>query len=41
MRLTETQQRAYEDKGFLFLPECFSQAEIDIVKAELLSTVHI
>lgn len=35
MLITETQLRTWTDNGFLFLPACFSQAEIDIVKAEL------
>jgi len=35
MLITEKQLRAYEDQGFLFLPECFSQTEVGIVKAEL------
>jgi ectoine hydroxylase len=35
MQITEEQLRTYRDKGFLLLPECFSQAEVDRVKAEL------
>jgi Phytanoyl-CoA dioxygenase (PhyH) len=35
MLITEEQLRAYEDEGFLFLPECFSQTEVGVVKAEL------
>jgi ectoine hydroxylase-related dioxygenase (phytanoyl-CoA dioxygenase family) len=35
MHLTEAQLRSYTDNGFLFLPECFTRAEIDTVKAEL------
>jgi ectoine hydroxylase len=35
MRLTEAQLRTYQEKGFLFLPECFSQKEVDAVKAEI------
>ena len=35
MYLTETQIRSYTDQGFLLLPKCFSQAEVDMVKAEL------
>jgi len=30
MHLTEAQLRAYTDEGLLFLPGCFSQAEIDV-----------
>lgn len=35
MHLTEAQLRIYADEGFLLLPKCFSQAEVDMVKAEL------
>lgn len=35
MHMTEAQLRAYTDEGFLFLPKCFSQVEVDTVKAEL------
>ena len=35
MYLTETQIRSYTDQGFLLLPKCFSQAEVDTIKAEL------
>lgn len=35
MYLTEAQLRAYANNGFLLLPACFSQAEIDAIKAEL------
>ena len=35
MAITEEQLKAYEDTGLLFLPNCFSSAEVDIMKAEL------
>ena len=35
MRLTEEQLHSYEESGFLFFTECFSQAEIDILMAEI------
>src|SRR4051794_2050262 len=35
MYLSEEQIQAYESTGYLFLQQCFSQEEINIVKAEL------
>ena len=35
MRLTNKQLETYENKGYLLLPEYFSPAEVDIMKAEL------
>lgn len=35
MYLNQAQQHMYQDDGFLFFPACFSQAEVDRVKAEL------
>jgi ectoine hydroxylase-related dioxygenase (phytanoyl-CoA dioxygenase family) len=35
MRITTEQLRSYEDKGFVLLLECFSQAEVAVLKAEL------
>lgn len=35
MSLTEEQLTAYEDSGFVFLPSCFSETEVEIMKAEL------
>ena len=35
MYLTKAQLQAYTDDGFLFLPSCFSEAETDVIRAEL------
>jgi ectoine hydroxylase len=35
MLINEEQLRAYEENGFLFLPDYFSQAEVEVMKAEL------
>jgi hypothetical protein len=35
MRITAEQLESYRDNGFLLLPECFSQAEAGVLKAEL------
>lgn len=35
MRLTPAQQKIYEDNGFLFLPEYFTKAEVNVMRAEL------
>lgn len=35
MLLTDEQLKTYAEQGFLFLPSCFSQAEVDVIKANL------
>jgi ectoine hydroxylase-related dioxygenase (phytanoyl-CoA dioxygenase family) len=35
MRLTKEQLKRYEEEGFLFVPECLSNREIEMMKAEL------
>lgn len=35
MRLTPEQQQAFADQGFLFLPACFTLAEVALLKSEL------
>lgn len=35
MRITTEQLKFYEDNGYLLLPECFSQAEVGVLKAQL------
>lgn len=35
MHLTSEQQKTYEENGFLFFPEYFSNAEVDLMKAQL------
>ncbi|OYE00154.1 phytanoyl-CoA dioxygenase family protein [Nostoc sp. 'Peltigera membranacea cyanobiont' 232] len=40
MHLTEQELLIYENQGFLLLPECFSRAEVEIMKAEL-STLSV
>lgn len=35
MQLEKAQLQAYEEKGFILLPNCFSQAEVNVMKAEL------
>lgn len=35
MLLTQEQQKAYEEQGYLLLPNCFAQAEVDIIKGQL------
>lgn len=35
MQLTEAQLNAYKEKGFVLLPNWFSQAEVNVLKAEL------
>jgi Phytanoyl-CoA dioxygenase (PhyH) len=35
MRLTQEQLKKYKDEGFLFLPECLSPREVDLMKREL------
>lgn len=35
MLLTQEQKTAYREQGYLLLPNCFSQAEVDIVKGQL------
>ena len=36
MLLTKEQVRTYEQEGYLFLPNCYTSGEIDVLKAELL-----
>lgn len=35
LTLTQSQQRSYAEDGFLFLPGCFSQSEVDVLKRQL------
>jgi ectoine hydroxylase len=35
MRLSDEQVKAYDSEGFLLLPECFSQAEVDLLRGQL------
>jgi ectoine hydroxylase-related dioxygenase (phytanoyl-CoA dioxygenase family) len=35
MRLNQDQMRFYEENGYLLLPNCFSKADVEIMKAEL------
>jgi ectoine hydroxylase-related dioxygenase (phytanoyl-CoA dioxygenase family) len=35
MRFTTEQLKFYDDNGYLLLPECFSQAEVGVLKAQL------
>lgn len=35
MLLTQEQQTAYKEQGYLLLPNCFSQTEVDIIKGQL------
>lgn len=35
MRVTSEHIRSYEEKGFFLLPECFSEKEVEIMRAEL------
>lgn len=35
MYLTKEQRKAYEEKGFLLIPECFSKPEVALMKSQL------
>jgi ectoine hydroxylase-related dioxygenase (phytanoyl-CoA dioxygenase family) len=37
MQLTNEQLTVYQENGFLLLPECFTPAEVDVMRAELTS----